>query len=678
MSPTRALIGALATGSLALALTGTASAQNQNDITGVNSQVDVSCLGLLAVVGNPECTFDALQIGFGVATSTSGPIAGAAYYVVGTSPWDRNGAPADIGPIFGDTVGDPKHNLPLSGTVDIDDQGTFCDADDTLAATIIYGAATRNYAGGPGTRGEETWDDGDLSFELAPTTVDSAAVNGGGGCDYVIGDAGAPVLLMNDNGDQYGDDVATTTATTPATVLNSWLPNGGGPLTDYLGNGAGVSSVEMTPNVGAPLTVTNGPTYACGFFPGPACEVDGFHHDVAIGGSRAAIENSIWVVSTDAGGNISSAQVYSTSETLVGGFGQPAWDAPLWSFTGTCNNCPTEPTAVNDTGSTITGAANAIDIDILANDQSLVEDPLDTVTVNLIQDATLAGASCVVNGSPGVVTAIDLTYTPGLVGGADTCQYNVETTFNGLPFTTNTATVDIDVQPDITPVAPDAQAPDIDTTGVEPQTTTSAIDVATIAGVDLGNAPSTVTITAQGTLGNAAVAGTVITYTPAVTSFVGSDTYTYQIEDAQGDTATGDITVDYIDSLPVAADGTAETDQGDDVDVTLTPFLTLGNGADFQHVLDIIDETGGTAVPNLALEDTFTFTPDAGFVGDATVTYTSTDEDGNGQTAQGVITITVNAAGNLQIKLPGGSSALSPLVLVLLLGLPLLRRRRQG
>ena len=89
---------------------------------------------------------------------------------------------------------------------------------------------------------------------------------------------------------------------------------------------------------------------------------------------------------------------------------------------------------------------------------------------------------------------------------------------------------------DRTPVAPDAAAPDIDTTGVAPESHDQRDRRATIAGVDLGNVPSTVTITAQGTLGNAAVAGTVITYTPAATSFVGSDTYTYQIEDAQGDT----------------------------------------------------------------------------------------------------------------------------------------------
>ena len=56
-------------------------------------------------------------------------------------------------------------------------------------------------------------------------------------------------------------------------------------------------------------------------------------------GPARRIENSIWVVSTDAGGNISSAQVYSTNETLVGGFGQPAWDAPLWTFTGSCASC---------------------------------------------------------------------------------------------------------------------------------------------------------------------------------------------------------------------------------------------------------------------------------------------------------------------------------------------------
>lgn len=664
MTRTRALIGALATGSLALGMAGTASAQNDIAVTGVVSELDVACLGLLAIVGNPECTFDALQIGIGVAVNISGPIGAATYYVVGTSPWDRNGGPGDVGGVIGDPAGDPKYNTPLSGTVTIDNKGTPCDADDTLAATIAYGAATRNFSGGPGTQGEETWGDGDLSFQLAETVVDSAAANGAGGCDYVIGDAGAPVLLMSSGGAQYGDDVLINAP--PGAGEDLWLPNDG---TDYGGNGAGVSTVEMTPNAGAPMTVTNGPSYVCDFFGGAGgCEADGSDHEVATGGARATIENSIWVLSTDAAGDITSAQAYPTNETLVGGFGQPAWDAPLWTFTGTCTNCAAGPTANPDSANTLEGVA--VDIDVLGNDSNLS----DPTTVSLPGGgATAQGGTVAINGvNPGDPAQIDVTYTPPGVAAPfqDTFDYMVD-----VGGQQSTATVTVDVQQDTNPIAPDAVAPGIDTTGVAPESQTSVIDVATIAGVDLGNAPSTVTITAQGTLGNAAVAGTVITYTPAATSFVGSDTYTYQIEDAQGDTATGDITVNYVNSQPALADTTADTDAGVAVDVDLLPLITPGNGDAGDQTLSIdTAPTDGTAVIN---GTTLTYTPDAGFVGQDSVVVQI--EDGDGDQATGTVTINVNAVAQANVvKLPGGNSALSPLSLLLLLGLPLLRRRRQG
>ncbi len=660
MTSTRALIGALAAGSLALALAGTASAQNNIALTGTTSQVDFACLGLLVVVGNPDCSFDGLNITPIPPANRSGPIAAAASYQVGSSPWDRNGGPGDVGPVYGDPVGDPKYTVPLfNSTMTIDDKGTPCDADDTLAASIAYGAATRNYPGGPGTQGEETWGDGDLSFTLAETVVDSATVNLAGGCDYVIGDAGAPPLLMSDGGAQYGDDVEIFAP--PGAGQDLWLPNDG---TDYQGNTPGVSTVEQTPNAGEPLTVANGPTYSCAFFGGAGgCEADGSHHEVATAGARVTIENSIWVVSTDAAGNVTNGNAYPTNETLVGGFNQPAWDSPVWIFTGTCTNCG--KSVSDDSASVLEG--DSVDISVLANDVGLV----DPVTV--IIDTAPAAGTATPNNSPGPQANVTITYdAAGVAPGQQTFVYEV-TDDDGF---TDTATVTVTVEADRLPVAPDDTAPGIDTTGVAPESQTSVIDVAAIAGVDLGNVPSTVTITAQGALGNAAVAGTVITYTPAATSFVGTDTYTYQIEDAQGDTDTGDITVNFVDSQPVAGNGTDQTDVDVAVDVDVLPLIQAGNGEVSDHVLAVTGATDGTAV---LAGTVVTYTPDAGFVGNGTFTYSL--DDANGDQDTGTVTITVNAAaagGGNVVKLPGGSSALSPLSLVLLLGLPLLRRRRQG
>lgn len=662
MTGSRAFTSALATAGLMLGLAGPAQSQIQNDITGTNSDVDMACLGLLYLFTNSACSYNGGNwTAFDPFLGWTGPVVASAYYTVGDSPWDRNGVGTDPGQV--PEPGDGKLAPPITGTVTIDDQGTPCDADDTIAATITVGAATRAFNAGNGPRGEETWDT--LVFDLPATQVDAFAADGGG-CNYEIGSAGFPNPEL----------VLTSGAAYPADediVVGSYTAKGAIGVASFSTLDDGGLPGAPAPNVGATMTLQSATNYSCAENIGP-CSLDGDHHDQTAGQEGALLvrENTLWSVSVLQTGAIDAASVYLNSEG-ANQFGDN-WTGPVWRFTGTCNNCPTEPTAVDDSASAITSGP-PVDIPILANDSSLVEDPAnDIVTVNLIQDAQLAGASCVINGSPGLVADIDLTYTPGVNAGNDTCQYNVDTTLNAQPFTTNTADVNVTVEADVTPVAPDAAAPDIDTTGVAPETQTSVIDVAAIAGVDLGNAPSTVTITAQGALGNATVAGTVITYTPAATSFVGSDAYTYQVEDAQGDTDTGDITVDYVDSQPVAGDGTAQTDADVPVDVDVLPLIQAGNGEVSDHALAVTGATDGTAV----LAGTIvTYTPDAGFVGDGTFTYSLDDADGDQDT--GTVTITVDpATGDLTVKLPGGSSAMSPLSLLLLLGLPLLRRRRQG
>ncbi|UCG73910.1 MAG: hypothetical protein JSV45_05925 [Chromatiales bacterium] len=329
------------------------------------------------------------------------------------------------------------------------------------------------------------------------------------------------------------------------------------------------------------------------------------------------------------------------------------------------------PTANDDTANTLEGVP--VTIDILANDSNLS----DPTTVSLPGGGvSTAGCTVVINGTnPGDPAQIDVTYDAVCGFGApfaDAFDYTVD-----VAGQQSTAQVSVQVDANATPVAPDATGPDIDTTGVDPPSQASVIDVTTIAGADLGNTPASVTIVAQGTLGTAAVAGTVITYTPAGTSYVGTDTYTYQIEDAQSDTDTGVITVNYVDSQPVAGDGAAETDEDTPVDVDLDPLTTLGNGPEGAHVNGIVNATGGTAVfLDPFVNDVVTYTPDLGFVGQGSFTYFVEDADGDRD--EGTVLITVNATGDLVVKLPGGgSSALGPLTLILLLGLPLLRRRRR-
>ena len=507
MTRIRTLLGALAAGTLGVILATGVNAQTTNTITGTSSQVDFGCLGLLQVVSMPPslCQYDAMRFPPGIfgGPESNGPVQIAGYYAVGNSPWDNNGAPGDVG----GTVGDGKYELPLSGSITFDDKGTPCDADDTLAGTVSYGAATRNFAGGPGTQGEETWGDGDLSFTLAETVVSSATANGVGGCDYVIGSDGAPPLLTAANGAEYGDDVNIGYPFDPMGVppVFIWEPNDG---TDYTGVSPTISALEATPNVGAPLTVTNGATYLCEFFNAGVvpCTDGGSHHEVMTmdmgSGDRGAIENSIWAVSTDAIGNITSAEVYPNSENPVGGFNQPQWTSPRWQITGTCQSgCVTAGTANDDSASTLQDTS--VDIDVLANDTGF-NDPV-TVTI----DTQSVDGTATVNGSPGAQAAIDISFLPNIgFTGQTTFVYQVD---DGAFI--DTATVTVDVQADTLPVAPDGNLA-IDTRGQEGAAAAASLNVSSLPGYATGNGTPICTISANATNGIAVCAGTTVTYTP--------------------------------------------------------------------------------------------------------------------------------------------------------------------
>ena len=325
----------------------TASNKRVVEIAGVNSQVAWGCLGLLDVEGEGDCSFDGARLSGlpGVpGGGFDGPVQLSAYYRNGSSPWDANGGPDDGGLSGTSTtgisfaVGDGKSNLSLRGVLIFDDQGEFCTGSGALEGTVTYAAGKTNFWGYGGGAGEEEWEGGDLSFTLGRTVVDSATVNLDGGCDLVIGTAGAPPLITSTSGAVFGDDFD------PA--IDPWTPNDGGTPPNYLGNSPSLSGNERgVPNVGAPLTVFNGATYSCEYFSagdptgvtGP-CQYGGLHHELMTGGSRSTIENSVWQISTNSAGDITSATVYPVAQGLDAlSFRQ--WNAPVWIFTGACANC---------------------------------------------------------------------------------------------------------------------------------------------------------------------------------------------------------------------------------------------------------------------------------------------------------------------------------------------------
>ena len=238
---------------------------------------------------------------------------------------------------------------------------------------------------------------------------------------------------------------------------------------------------------------------------------------------------------------------------------------------------------------------------------------------------------------------------------SDTAEVTV-TVNNALPVATNT-TVNV---------------PAASVRAVNPNTLGQQVNVATLAGNSLGDAPATVSVGAV-TNGTASVSGNVVTVTPNATFFVGSVTAEYTITDADGETATGIITVTLPDVAPTLNDGSASVQAGQSATVALS--FVGGNGSVAQHTLAVITQatSGSCALDGASV--VYTAGTEAG-----TFSCVVTLTDGDGDADPGTFTFTVTAPPaptDPGIRLPGGGSSMDLLGLALLAGLPLLRRRRR-
>jgi len=147
-----------------------------------------------------------------------------------------------------------------------------------------------------------------------------------------------------------------------------------------------------------------------------------------------------------------------------------------------------------------------------------------------------------------------------------------------------------------------------------------------------GTAPShgTVTLAEDGSF----------TYTPDA-GYTGEDTFTYEVTDGQLDAgtpavATGTVTVHIGNNLPVANNDEATTITGNPVSGNVLGNDTDLDGDVLSVVLDGTAPSNGTVTLNT--DGSFTYTPDAGFVGEDTFTYEITDGQGG---TEGPIVATV-------------------------------------
>ncbi|MCL4800525.1 MAG: tandem-95 repeat protein [Burkholderiales bacterium] len=312
-------------------------------------------------------------------------------------------------------------------------------------------------------------------------------------------------------------------------------------------------------------------------------------------------------VATDSNGLVSAAP--ATATIVV----DPVNDAPLAADD---TYAATEDTVLNV----------PVPVGVLANDTGLGDGGL-----------ILSVVGPVTGGAVALNNDGSFTFTPAAdFNGAASFTYQVEDADGD----TATATVTIDVAPgdDLPAPADDGYAATEDTPLVVPAGTGV---LANDAG--LGDGPLTLSVVGPVTGGAVALNndGSFV-FTPAA-DFNGAASFTYQVEDADGDTATATVIINVAptDDLPVANDDGYVATEDTVLNVPASTGVLANDAAlgDGPLTLGVVGPvTGGAVVLNN--DGSFTFTPTTDFNGAASFTYRVEDADGDVSTAS----VTINVA----------------------------------
>ena len=322
-------------------------------------------------------------------------------------------------------------------------------------------------------------------------------------------------------------------------------------------------------------------------------------------------------------------------------------DLSVSSYTLTINVNP-----VNDAPLAVDDAANASEdtpatIDVYTND-NLGDTP---TFISNVDNISTQGGTAVINnnGTPGDSTDDFIDYTPPSgFNGIDTFTYTIQ----DADGETSSATVTVTVDPmnDI-PLAVDDNA----STDEE-----LAIAINVMINDDLGDIPTGISSvdnsTAQGgtaVINNNGTPGDpsddYIDYTPAI-DFNGIDSFTYTIQDTDGETSTATVTITVagINDTPLAVDDNANTVEETLIGVDVLANDDLGDIPTAIVSFDAISSQGGTiqindnGTPGDTSDDILEFIPANGFTGTDTFTYTIEDQDGEQSTA--TVTVVVDLA----------------------------------
>ncbi len=270
-------------------------------------------------------------------------------------------------------------------------------------------------------------------------------------------------------------------------------------------------------------------------------------------------------------------------------------------------------------------------------------------SITLINNTTNGTVTLNTNGTPGDATDDFFEYTPNPnFNGTDTFEYEI----NDADGDTDTAVVLITVlSVNDEPVANDDDVPLLEDDSIN----IDVLDNDTFGGDGEGNVPVIITVNAVNGTATVNNGGTpndptddTIDYTPNP-DYNGTDTITYQIEDADGDTDTAVVNIDIseLNDLPVALDDAVTIDE----DTTLVNIDVLdndsfgGDGPSSTPIIITVNAQNGTAsvndggTPNDPTDDTIDYTPNADFNGTDTFTYQIEDSNGDLTSAEVVITV---------------------------------------
>ena len=273
-----------------------------------------------------------------------------------------------------------------------------------------------------------------------------------------------------------------------------------------------------------------------------------------------------------------------------------------------------------------------------SNEFSIVEDDMNPSTAYLYFNSSRDFESPKDEGEDNIYEVRVQAYDDDLYGGL---YFTITVTDVEVAAEDDTATTDEDTEVVIDVLANDTDDP------VEPD------DPSTLTVTDVGTPTNgTVAITGTGTT-------TTVTYTPTA-DFHGADTFTYSVSNVQVETATGTVTVtvNAVNDAPVATADTATTNKDQPVVIRV-----LENDTDVDEDTLTVTAVGTSTNGTVAITGTgttITYTPNFGYIGDDTFTYTVFDGTA---TATGMVTmmVTNNAdLSNLTITIMGEGGSLTP------------------